>query len=56
MNPRTKSIIVEFQASSARKTGRASCYLLPGAPETKAHGHRPNTTGGARAMAKKVKG
>lgn len=56
MNPRTKSIIEEFQASSARKTGRASCYLLPGDPETKAHGHRPNTTGRARAMAKKVKG
>lgn len=56
MNPRNKSIIVEFQASSARKIGRASCYLLPGAPETKAHGHRPNATGGARAMAKKVKG
>lgn len=56
MNPRDKSTIVGFQASSARKTGRASYFLLPGAPETKAPGHRPTATSGARAMDKKVKG
>lgn len=55
MNPRNKSII-EVQASSARKIGRASYYLSPVAPKTKAHEHRPNATGGARAMDKKVKG